>query len=348
MEKKKRRLFWAFLVIVSMPCLATAAWQADFTRAGWRSDGRNLTLTAKGSINIPGTGRVVETAASVALTSPTVTFNALNRRFITLTANANLTGVRPTGGKLGQIITIISGAGSNTMRLDDDTSMSLGGNNVTLTEGSDDCITLRCMSAAGDEWRVLSTAAANSGMTLAGDLVLDDNAGASPSFIMRDGTNEAATVSKVDSGYLTVTTPAADGVNVLVGNLKIGNGTTEVTPNGEDLYVEGYTSLGGLRFTRTDVSLVSPAVSIATGGASYVNIQTDANQTSPTLTGGVIGQIVILKAGSGSNTLIFDDGETSMTLAGNFTMTEGQGDILTLMCVHADGDEWTEMSRSDN
>ena len=71
--------------------------------------------------------------------------------------------------------------------------------------------------------------------TFSNDMALDDGSGASPSFTMQDATNETAVFSKVDSGYLTITTPAADGVNILVGSLKIGDGNPGQTINGEDL-----------------------------------------------------------------------------------------------------------------
>ena len=81
--------------------------------------------------------------------------------------------------------------------------------------------------------------------TFSNDMALDDGSGASPSFTMQDATNETAVFSKVDSGYLTITTPAADGVNILVGSLKIGDGNPGQTINGEDLYVEGISEFDG-------------------------------------------------------------------------------------------------------
>ena len=104
----------------------------------------------------------------------------------------------------------------------------------------------------------------------------------------------------------------------------------------------------GIGFPRVDVSKTSPSVAIATGGGSYVNVQSDANQTAHYLTGGVLNRIVIVKSGSGSNTLRFDDGVSSMTLGGNVTLTEGQDDTLVLICTSADGDEWAKIGGNDN
>ena len=91
----------------------------------------------------------------------------------------------------------------------------------------------------------MTTLSVSSTSTLQGDVTLDDGSGASPSLILTDATNETATFSKVDSGYLTITTAAADGAQVLTGNLKIGNGTPDETINGEDFYCEGISEFDG-------------------------------------------------------------------------------------------------------
>lgn len=78
-----------------------------------------------------------------------------------------------------------------------------------------------------------------------GDVYIDDTSGATPSLIFRDGTDETATFIKADSGYLSMTTPAADGFSVLTGNLKVGGGTPGVSLNGEDVYVTGTFEVDG-------------------------------------------------------------------------------------------------------
>lgn len=87
---------------------------------------------------------------------------------------------------------------------------------------------------------------------LGGNVTLDDNSGASPDLTFTDETNETAVFSKADSGYLSVTTQAADGLQILTGSLKIGNGSPTGTINGEDLYVEGIFEVdGAARFDST-------------------------------------------------------------------------------------------------
>lgn len=110
--------------------------------------------TFSSTVDITGVmtrGGEVLTASAVSLTSPTVTFDATGKGYVILQSDANLTGVHPTTGTLGQVLLIRSGAGNNTVRFDDGTSMSIGAN-VTLTEGQNDVLGLVCTSPDGDEW----------------------------------------------------------------------------------------------------------------------------------------------------------------------------------------------------
>lgn len=90
-----------------------------------------------------------------------------------------------------------------------------------------------------------STLALTGTLTGAGNVTLDDGTGASPSLTFTDATDETAIFSKADSGYLSVTTLAADGLSILTGNLKIGSGTPDGTINGEDFYVTGIAEFDG-------------------------------------------------------------------------------------------------------
>ena len=138
------------------------AYVSPAVKYGWSATGgRDFQTTAGASVfTVESYGAVqgkalVQTESSASLVSPAVTFSAAGKGLIVLTANANLTGVYPTGGKKGQIITIRSGAGANTMRFDNGTSMSLG-NDITLTEGENDYLTLQCTNDDGDEWAAVS------------------------------------------------------------------------------------------------------------------------------------------------------------------------------------------------
>ena len=84
------------------------------------------------------------------------------------------------------------------------------------------------------------------GHTSTGNIDLDDGVTASPSLIFTDATDETATFSKADAGVLSLTTDATDGLNVLVGNLWVGNGAPGVAAmDGEDAYVEGQLEVDG-------------------------------------------------------------------------------------------------------
>lgn len=99
-------------------------------------------------------------AEAVSLTSPTTTFSVEDGYLFVLNSDANQTGIRPTGGELYQEIKILAGAGTNTMRFDDGTSMTTGANK-TLTEGQGDTLGLLCVSADGDEWTLISDGSGN-------------------------------------------------------------------------------------------------------------------------------------------------------------------------------------------
>lgn len=79
-----------------------------------------------------------------------------------------------------------------------------------------------------------------------GNVVLDDGTTDSPSLTFQDATNETVVIAKTDAGDLTITTDASDGVTVLTGDLRVGNGVAGTAAmNGEDLYVEGESEFDG-------------------------------------------------------------------------------------------------------
>ena len=151
----------AMPIMLAHPLTARGASVADDMFFGGKVEATGA-FKAKSTAEILGNltrkGEIL-TVSTVSLTSPTVTFSAKNLGMIVLKPNASLTGIYPTGGTLGQVITILSyPSGSYTMRFDDGTSMSLGGSNITLTESSDDCLSLVCTSTDtdGNEWRILA------------------------------------------------------------------------------------------------------------------------------------------------------------------------------------------------
>lgn len=101
------------------------------------------------------------------------------------------------------------------------------------------------------------------------------------------------------SGNITLTPAASSGlVNVLTGNLQVGNGTPGVTLNGEDVYIEGTLEVDGAQ--QFDGALVANSTATFNGGLTVGDASGDtvtvnaaswtfANDTNFTLSGGVNG-----------------------------------------------------------
>lgn len=85
----------------------------------------------------------------------------------------------------------------------------------------------------------------DNGLHSGSPITLDDGTTDSPTITLQDATDETAVINKVDAGNLTVTTVAGDGLQVLTGNMFVGNGTPGETINGEDAYVEGISEFDG-------------------------------------------------------------------------------------------------------
>lgn len=103
------------------------------------------------------TGNFMLTSANVSVTTPTVAFAVptAGANYLVLNTDTNQTGcyLTGTGVAAGTIIRLTAGAGSNTIRFDDNgTTLALGGN-ITLTEGQDDFLTLICTTVQGSNSR---------------------------------------------------------------------------------------------------------------------------------------------------------------------------------------------------
>ncbi len=123
----------------------------------------------------------------------------------------------------------------------------------------------------------------NSTTTSAGVITLDDGTGASPSLVFTDATDETATWSKVDAGALTLTTDATDGLGVLVGNLTVGNGSPTNTPDGEDVYVEGFFEVDGIAYLDGATNAVGTVTLDDGAGASPSFVFQDGTDETATL-----------------------------------------------------------------
>lgn len=152
-------------------------------------------------------------------------------------------------------------------------------------------------------------------------------------------------------------------VAIMIGALLSLAGTggeAQATPPSDTYYKVNYQAEldlypryfeGGIGKTGyTDVSLTSPSTTIAvTQNMHRVRVSADANLTGISITGGYLGQLIQLESGAvGSNTVRVDDGESSMTIGSDFTLTESQGDVIGLRCNDPDGDGWQREYSADN
>ena len=186
---------------------------------------------ANASFALASTGVDISTAGAITNVSTLTTSSD-----VTVGGNLAVTGTQYlpsiTAASAGNVALNLNAAGNAAVNI---ASISTG--NVAIGTG----LTVAGNTTLGD--------AATDTIGITGiintDTTLDDGAGASPSLILQDATNETATFSKVDAGFLTITTVAGDGVSVRTGNLTVGNGTPTVAQDGEDAYVEGTFEVDG-------------------------------------------------------------------------------------------------------
>ena len=162
------------------------------------------------------------------------------------------------------------------------------------------------------------------------------------------------TFTRLTNLYVTADVEVGDDMDIagdlyIAGALDVGGAASASTGAFTTLSASGALTLGtGLILpTATAASLTSPTVAFSVTGAYRVKLNSDGNQTGHYPTGGALNQVIQIESGTGSNTMRFDDG-TSMAIGANITLTEGQYDVLTLLCISADGDDWVAISAHDN
>ena len=157
----------------------------------------------------------------------------------------------------------------------------------------------------------------------------------------------AVTGAQTNTGALTVNNNlVATGTLTVTGAAGLNGGLTVVGSTLLAEFVSTAATLNETVFTAGTVSLTSPTATFSVNGLSNITLNSDANMTALLPTGAVSGQMITLIAGAGSNTMQFDDG-TSVTCGGNIVLTEGQGDVLTLLCTTAPN-AWIRLSSVDN
>jgi hypothetical protein len=101
-----------------------------------------------------------------------------------------------------------------------------------------------------------------------------------------------------------------------------------------------------LALTAADVSVTSPTKTVSVLNRSLVAITTNVSQSGFTLTGGVPGQVVVIKGTSDSATVGFTDATDTMALGTSVTL--GATDTLTLICTSASPQKYSKVSSADN
>jgi len=102
----------------------------------------NGTMSIDGNMTL--TKELLYDSSAATLTSPALTISATDMLYGVLTSDQNTTGVTLTNGTTGQLVTLVTGAGSHTIRFDDNAATLSLGANITLTEGHQDSLTLLC------------------------------------------------------------------------------------------------------------------------------------------------------------------------------------------------------------
>jgi parallel beta-helix repeat protein len=224
-------------------------------------------------------------------------------------------------GRDGQTLTLVN-AGSNAATLVHMAGGQTAGNqistgtagNISLPVGSSISLIYDSTAAV---WRVIGDASDSGCSTCAStDLsnIASTNLGAA-----LNKTSGNLQLQTTTSGDITMTTATGAGLaNVLTGNLKVGNGTPDVTLNGEDAYVEGTFEVDGT--ARFDGILTVNAAS------TFNESLTVAANKSITLTGGTTAN----RPSSPTDGMLFYDQDTDQLLvyANGKWQAEGREAVL--------------------
>jgi len=167
--------------------------------------------------------------------------------------------------------------------------------------------------------------------------------------------NDETIVNSTD-GTIGVTVQSTGTLNVLTGNLAVGNGTPSTTQDGEDAYVEGTFEVdGGAAFAgnlyanaaivTTTLTLASATVWITDAGiiapsATFVKLLsgdtvTMTNTTTPISAGTTTGQLLILENTNGAYVINIDGTGGNVKCTANIALTAL--DVVTMIW---DGTEW--------
>ena len=145
--------------------------------------------------------------------------------------------------------------------------------------------------------------------------------------------------------------------NEYVAATTIGGNTANIgTANISTLAINSSSALAGttqisgiLQIPTVDVTITSPTKTVVVSGTANpiaINLTTSVSQTGCLLSGGIKGQIVLIRGTSDSATTRWDDNATTMALGGNLTL--GVTDWLALRCSSSSPQKWERLFNVDN
>jgi len=197
-----------------------------------------FSIGADGKLTITGTAEGTDalaiTGGDITLTNGDITLASGD---LSVTGNLTLTGsfyqTAITSAAAGNVNLTVDAAGSGTITIGGTSTGATSFPNAVSFTGNVDI-----GNAATDTLTITSI--------IDSSVTLDDGVTDSPSLIFKDATDETATFAKADGANLQLTTTATEGLQIITGNLWVGNGSPGTAPmNGEDFYVNGDSEFDG-------------------------------------------------------------------------------------------------------
>lgn len=208
---------------------------------------------------------------------------------LSITGNTDITGTLSLTGAFYQSAIAAAASGNANLTIDaaGTGTITLGGTSTGLIT-TDNAVQLYGNTDIGNAASDTLTITAS----IDGNVTLDDGVTDSPSLIFKDATDETATLAKVDGDNFKITTTAAEGLEIVTGNLWVGDGSPGTAAmDGEDFYVNGDSEFdgaatfdGAVAFNSTTAFSENMVFTVAAD--EYFQI--DANTTANTGTAGVL------------------------------------------------------------
>lgn len=138
------------------------------------------------------------------------------------------------------------------------------------------------------------------------DVTLDDGTTDSPTFSLKDATNETCALVKKDNGDTEVTIPADTDFEIVTGNLAVGNGSPGTAAmDGEDFYVNGDSEFDGAAYFDGNVTLSGATTTMRTNEAVTVTHAANGSADDFTIsqTGNQDASLILSSEGTGSDAI---------------------------------------------